>query len=317
MYTCDEGNGYGYFDTSKIESQLIGNQSGLQIFYKDNNGQVLQSPLPISFKNMTSNLQTIYVRVENKINPLCFSETSFDLEVNKLPEIKLEKNYSICNLETNLAIAINPNYNFYEWKFQDGRIISVTNQAKLTDQGDYTIEVSNSVNGLSCVNSFSFNLKRSTLPSIVNVNYDELGNNFIEIIASGDGNFEYSIDGINFQDSNLFKNFSGGTYTVYVRDKDGCGQDSSEVTVLDYPKFFTPNDDGLNDFWQIKGISKYPNAQISIFDRFGKLLTKFSSLDIGWTGKYNEAIMLSDDYWFSVNLNNQNRTFTGHFTLKR
>lgn len=317
LYTCDEGNGYGYFDTSKIESQLIGNQSGLQIFYKDNNGQVLQSPLPISFKNMTSNLQTIYVRVENKINPLCFSETSFDLEVNKLPEIKLEKNYSICNLETNLAIAINPNYNFYEWKFQDGRIISVTNQAKLIDQGDYTIEVSNSVNGLSCVNSFSFNLKRSTLPSIVNVNYDELGNNFIEIIASGDGNFEYSIDGINFQDSNLFKNFSGGTYTVYVRDKDGCGQDSSEVTVLDYPKFFTPNDDGLNDFWQIKGISKYPNAQISIFDRFGKLLTKFSSLDIGWTGKYNEAIMLSDDYWFSVNLNNQNRTFTGHFTLKR
>lgn len=317
LYACDEGNGYGYFDTSEIEFQLIGNQSGLKILYTDKNGQLLQSPLSISFKNTISNFQTIYVRVENSINPLCFSETNFDLVVNQLPEINLEKNYSICNLESYLPLAINTNYESYEWKFQDDRIISVTNEVKLVDEGNYTIKVSNSVNDLICVNSFSFNLKRSTLPSIVNVNYDELGNNFIEIITSADGNFEYSIDGINFQDSSIFKNISGDTYTVYVRDKDGCGQDFSEVTVLDYPKFFTPNDDGLNDFWQIKGISKYPNAQISIFDRFGKLLTKFSSLDIGWTGRYNEAIMVSDDYWFSVNLNDQNRTFTGHFTLKR
>lgn len=317
LYACDEGNGFGYFDTSNIESQLIGNQSGLKILYMDKDGQVLQSPLPISFKNTISNFQTLSVRVENSINLLCFSETSFDLGVNQLPEINLKKNYSICNLESYFPLAINSNYESYEWKFQDDRIISIANEVQLTDEGNYTIKVSNSTNGLVCFNSFSFNLKRSVLPSIVNVNYDELGNNFIEIIASGDGNFEYSIDGINFQDNNLFKNISGGSYIVYVRDKDGCGQDLSEVTVLDYPKFFTPNDDGLNDFWQIKGIIKYPNAQISIFDRYGKLLNQFSTMDSGWNGTYNSAKMKADDYWFSVNFKGQNRTFTGHFTLKR
>jgi gliding motility-associated-like protein len=317
LYACDEGNGFTSFNTSLIESQLINNQSGLRIFYKDVNGNILPSPLPTTFKNTIANVQTVFVKVENSLNPLCFSETNFDLVVNKLPRIDLEKNYSRCELEPSLPISINPNYDSYNWKFESKDIISVTNEAKLIDPGNYTILVTKNDNGISCENSFSFILEKTFKPQIEKINFAQFGNNFIEIIALGDGNFDYSIDGINYQDSNFFDTVSMGNYRVYLRDKDGCGEDSKEVTVLDYPKFFTPNNDGLNDFWQIKNLEEYPNAQVLIFDRFGKILKNLNSNDIGWDGKYNGEMLISDDYWFVLHFDNNTKSFKSHFALKR
>ena len=141
-------------------------------------------------------------------------------------------------------------------------------------------------------------------------------NNFIEIIPTLDGNLEYSIDGESYQESNYFSNIEGGTYMAHIRDKDGCGEDSKEVTVIDYPKFFTPNNDGYNDVWQIKSINKFPNSKISIFDRYGKLVAELSENDFGWNGFYNGKELASDDYWFKANFNNK-IIFSGHFALKR
>ena len=316
LYACDEGNGFATFNTSTIEYQLIGDQIGLNIFYSDQDGNILPNPLPLNYQNTVPYLQTINIRVENSLNSLCYSETSFDLVVNELPVIDLEDNYFICNLDTSITVSINSNYETYEWLFEGNTLISNTYEATLVNEGDYLINITSLENGIICYNSFTFYLTRSILPSIQEVNFDELGNNFIEIIVSGDGDFEYSIDGINFQDSNVFNDIIGGTYNVFVRDKEGCGEDSAEVTLLDYPKFFTPNNDGYNDFWQIRGISKYPSAEIFIFDRYGKLLKQLSPTEQGWDGSFIGKQMMSTDYWFTVKLNN-GRTFQGHFTLKR
>jgi gliding motility-associated-like protein len=316
LYDCNEGNGYAEFDTSTIEQQLIGNQTGLTIQYYDSNNNPLPSPLPILFQNTEPFSQTISVRVEDASNPICYSETSFDLIVNELPVINLEDEYFICNLEPSITLSINSGFNSYNWFFEDGTLISSSNSAEITEEGNYTLTVTQIENGITCENSFDFTLIRSVLPEIQQVNFGELGNNYIEIIASGDGNLEYSIDGINYQDNNYFSNIQGGTYTVFVRDKDGCGQDSEEVTVIDYPKFFTPNNDGYNDFWQIKGIVNFPNSKTLIFDRYGKLLTIISSNEIGWNGQYNGKQMMSNDYWFRTDLGN-GRAFSGHFSLKR
>lgn len=316
LYACDQGNGYAEFDTSSIEQELIGNQTGLTIQYFDSNNNPLPSPLPLLFQNTEPFFQTINVRVEDDSNPICYSETSFDLIVNEFPEINLENEYYICNLEPSISLNINSGYNSYDWFYQDGTLISNTNTAVIEDEGTYVLTVTEIENGISCENSFNFSLIRSVLPEIQQVNFGELGNNYIEIIASGDGNFEYSIDGINYQDSNYFSNIQGGMYTVFVRDKDGCGQDSEEVTVIDYPKFFTPNNDGYNDFWQIKGIVNFPNSETLIFDRYGKLLARILSTDFGWNGLYNGKKMMTNDYWFRTDLGN-GQTFSGHFSLKR
>lgn len=316
-YACDEGNGFASFDTSNLETEIIDNQSGLKIMYFDSNGNELPSQFPASFKNTQAWSQTIQVRVENAINSLCYSETSFDLIVNDLPSVNIEKTYFLCNLEASLILSVANNLDSYNWQSQDGTIISNTYEANLESAGDYTLTVSKLQNGIYCENSFGFKLVRSVLPSITEIKYKELSeNNFIEIRAAGDGDFEYSIDGINYQDSNYFPNIQGGNYTAYVRDKLGCGEDSKEVTVIDYPKFFTPNNDGKNDHWQIKGINKFTISKISIFDRYGKLLKEISSNDVGWDGYFNGKEMPSSDYWFSATLNME-VVFSGHFTLKR
>lgn len=316
LYACDQGNGYAEFDTSLIEQELIGNQTGLTIQYYDFNNNPLPSPLPVLFQNTEPFKQTIHIRVEDSSNTICYSETSFDLIVNELPIINLEDEYFICNLEPSILLNVNSGYNSYKWFFEDGTLISSSNNGEITEEGNYTLTVTQIKNGITCENSFDFTLVRSVLPEIQQVNFGELGNNYIEIIASGDGDFEYSIDGINYQDSNNFLNIQGGMYTVFVRDKDGCGQDSEEVTVIDYPKFFTPNNDGYNDFWQIKGIINFPNSETLIFDRYGKPLARIASNDLGWDGLYNGKQMISNDYWFRTDLGN-GRTFSGHFSLKR
>ncbi|MFI1745939.1 T9SS type B sorting domain-containing protein [Thalassobellus sediminis] len=316
LYACDQGNGYAEFNTSIIEQELIGNQTGLTIQYFDSNNNPLPSPLPTIFQNTEPFSQTINIRIEDASNPICYSETSFNLIVNELPEINLEDEYFICNLDPSISLNISAGHNSYNWFFEDGTLISSTNSAEITEEGSYTLTVTQIENGITCENSFDFNLVRSVLPEIQQVNYGELGNNYIEIIASGDGDFEYSIDEINYQNSNYFSNIQGGIYIVIVRDKYGCGENSDEVIIIDYPKFFTPNNDGYNDFWQIKGISHFPNSRTLIFDRYGKLLARISANELGWNGLYNGKQMMSNDYWFRTDLGN-GQTFSGHFSLKR
>ena len=130
------------------------------------------------------------------------------------------------------------------------------------------------------------------------------------------GSYEYSLDGINFQVSNVFEGLSTGTYTAYIRDVNSCEYSISEITILDYPRFFTPNDDGFNDTWKIKNLNLFPKAIVSIFDRYGKLLTQINTLKNSWDGKYNGQKIPADDYWFSLNFGD-GKIIKSHFTLKR
>lgn len=317
IYSCDLGDGFANFDTSNIEAELIGAQSGLSVFYFDSKGNQLPSPLPVTFQNTQAWFETIHVRVENELSNLCFSETSFDLIVNELPIVTIEESYFLCQLEPFFNVNVEASFDTYSWMYQDGSVISNSFNANLVNAGDYTLTVGKNSNGIYCENSFVFELIRSELPGIADVAYKELSDaNYIEINATGDGDFEYSIDGINYQDSYLFNNVSGGVYTVSVRDKLGCGEAFDNVVIIDYPKYFTPNGDGVNDTWQIKGIEGYPNAIVLIYDRYGKLLKQFKAQGAGWDGVSRGELMFSSDYWFTVYLNS-NIDFSGHFALKR
>jgi hypothetical protein len=56
-----------------------------------------------------------------------------------------------------------------------------------------------------------------------------------------------------FQLSNFFDNVAAGIHEVYINDSNGCGTISKTIAVLGLPKFFYPNGDGYNDYWNLKG----------------------------------------------------------------
>ena len=130
--------------------------------------------------------------------------------------------------------------------------------------------------------------------------------------------YVFSLDNSNYQNSNIFNNVESGIYTVYVKDLKNCGIATQDISMLGIPKFFTPNDDGFNDYWNIKGINSNFNSKttINIFDRYGKLLKQFNATSQGWNGKFNNEMQPADDYWFVIELAD-GRTSKGHFALRR
>ncbi|WP_188405397.1 T9SS type B sorting domain-containing protein, partial [Psychroflexus salis] len=119
----------------------------------------------------------------------------------------------------------------------------------------------------------------------------------------------------------IFSNLEAGVRQVRGRDVGGCGEVIVEVSLIDYPQFFTPNEDGYNDRWNIIGIANQNNAKIYIFDRYGKLLKQLSPSSPGWDGTYNGKVMPANDYWFSVEYEEpstgKRQEFKANFTLKR
>jgi len=161
-------------------------------------------------------------------------------------------------------------------------------------------------------------------------------NQTVTVLAEGYGEYQYSIAPERepatgpWQNSNVFENLPLGYYTVYIRDiktDDACDMvPVPGVSVIDYPKFFTPNADGYNDYWNITGMTqaRYPDAKIMIFDRYGKLLKQIRPAQgatdtSGWDGTYNGHPLPSDDYWFSIEFteNGIKREYKAHFAMKR
>ena len=150
-------------------------------------------------------------------------------------------------------------------------------------------------------------------------------------LGAGDYQFElYDTDeyGIGLplrplQDEPLFENIFGGFYTVVVKDKNGCGPDAAiEVSVIEYPKFLTPNGDGNNDTWKIKGANSsfYPASNITVVNRHGKIVAIIPIDSDGWNGTYNGKTLPSSDYWFRIQLVDRKgkvHQHQGHFALIR
>jgi gliding motility-associated-like protein len=123
------------------------------------------------------------------------------------------------------------------------------------------------------------------------------------------------------QSSNVFTNINPGNHIVVVTDTNGCTNLSTTIAIIGYPTYFTPNGDGINDFWNIIGLENQPSAKIYIFDRYGKLIKQISSKSSGWDGTYNGALLTASDYWFTVEyiepLSTDIKVFKSHFSLKR
>lgn len=160
------------------------------------------------------------------------------------------------------------------------------------------------------------------IDDLVNSNQTDPYN--IEIVVLGDGDYEYAINGGEFQDDPQFFDVPPGINTVIINDKNGCGTtEPIEFLVVGYPKFFTPNGDGIHDNWNVYGIETLSDPTVFIFDRYGKLLKQLDNTTLGWDGTFNGRELPSSDYWFRLDYERDDqgvlvaRSVRRHFSLVR
>ena len=280
-----------------------------------------QNALPDSF---TSEPGVVYARIENSNQ--CEDVIAITLGVIPTPIFELNDIYEICTDNPILTINGPDGFDSYLWTRNDGtapQTISNSQIVSISDIGDYSLEASyvysNGLESLACTNISAFEVVPSNRAVIDKVAvHDFSSNNTVLIEASGEGDYEYSLDGINYVDSNFFESVAPGIVTIHIRDKKGCGVIKRSISIVGYPKFFTPNGDGINDYWSLIGLSKElrANSSVSIFDRYGVFLAQIGQASKGWDGILNGKFLPSSDYWFKANLED-GRVFKGHFALKR
>jgi len=250
------------------------------------------------------------------------------------PEIEFPSEVALCLNEDTTIISSDNIADGHRWyKINDDQtelLLSETSSFSLEEVGIYRYEAFNLVTQLGdtfeCSTSKTFFATTSELPTINNIDVLEKDDSLdITVNATGIGDYEYAIDTIDgpYQDSTIFLNISLGAHTIYVRDKNGCGIVEEKIfgglTNEGFPLFFTPNGDGINDFWQFA--PPQLSAQdvlkvIFIFDRYGSLLKQLEPDSIGWDGSLNGTPLPAAGYWFkAIALND--REIKGHFTLKR
>lgn len=314
--TCDTdgtNDGLAQFDlNSQVTPQVVtGLPAGLIVEYYLSPTEAIaqQNQLPNIFKNSLATQQIIYARIVN--GPDCYAITPITLVVNTFdPPNFQEENAFLCN-GTSINLTVDAGFSSYLWSTG-----ASSNTITVTTPGDYSATVTN-FDG--CEKIKKYHVTASGVATITDATINDFSGNENSVIIeyTGSGDYEFSIDGSFFQDNPMFNGVAPGEYSVYARDKNGCGLSIPLVVyVLDYPRYFTPNGDGYNDVWQIKNLDNLPKSTLYIFDRYGKLLKQLITSDIGWNGTFNGFALPTDDYWFHLNLEN-GRIIKGHFSLKR
>ncbi|UQD57434.1 T9SS type B sorting domain-containing protein [Flavobacterium sp. K5-23] len=337
----DDKDGISTFNfssvTSEIKTLYLGSSSSYTIHYYRNETDALAEANEITntsnYRNIGyPNQQQIWVRIESTLDNACYGlGPHITLTVNAKPNINTNDDHNDDNLVCSnlpsfyvqLDAGINdgsPTSNYsYIWT-KDSQVLIGQTQPTLdvNAMGLYTVEVKTF---FGCSRIRTIKVTSSDIAHISTIKIEDLNeNNSVTINATGQGEYEYSIDSPYgpFQKSNFFENVSAGIHEVYIIDKKGCGTISKSIAVIGVPKFFTPNGDGYNDYWNLKGVNANFNSKsiIYIFDRYGKLLNQIIPSDTGWDGTFNSQPLSSDDYWYTVKLED-GREAKGHFTLKR
>jgi len=361
---CDyygANDGVEQFDLTAVESDLLGTQTSppINITYHlnlmDQSTGLNAIANTTAFEN-TSNPQTIFIRVERaNTDPLdttakCYDVAQIELNVELLaePVITSSTGYEIICVDFNTGALISgltldsgipqgTGYT-YQWALNGTAItgaVNATYDIVTVAPGTYSVVVT-STSPQGCVSAATsdstFEVVQSgpaaNLQSFINGSFEEVQT--ITITFEGYGTYEFQLDGQGpWQSSPVFTNVPAGTHFVLVRDVTNpdyaCDeQQIDNVSIINYPHFFTPNGDGINDNWNITGLSSQTNAKIYIFDRYGKLLKQISPTSPGWNGTFNGQPLPATDYWFTVDYFEITPTgaltpkqFKAHFSLKR
>ncbi|AWA30170.1 hypothetical protein HYN48_08785 [Flavobacterium magnum] len=312
--TCDDDQDglYHFTLSTEVTPQVTaGLPSGLDVNYYLNpvDAAAGQNQVSDDFSNTEPFQQQIWAAITN--GPDCYGIIPVNLVIQTFPRTGLEDVEDFLCDGTTITLEAPAGFSSYRW---NDTAQSATRAITVSQPQTYIVTITDA-NGCTATKTFVIKASGKAIINSVDITDFRGDRNSVFIDATGAGDYEYSLDGQHYSDSPLFSDVTSGEYTVYVNDTHGCGITTKPIFVMDYPKFFTPNNDGVNDYWQIPFLRLYPDAEVLIFDRYGKLVYGFSGNGTGWDGRLDSKPLPSTDYWFTISI--ANRLIRGHFALKR
>jgi len=194
-----------------------------------------------------------------------------------------------------LDAGAGPNYS-YLWNTG-----AETQTITATQLGVYTVKINNGI----CEELFTVKVHGAASPFFTNLSYE---NGTLTAIATNPsinnifGTLEYSVDGINWQESNVFTNLTDNTtYNVQVRIKGTTCYGSVEFFTLEINNVITPNQDGVNDVLDLSNLRDFNNFKGAIYDRYGVEIFRFSKERPIWDGTIAGKRLPTATYWYKFN----------------
>jgi len=152
----------------------------------------------------------------------------------------------------------------------------------------------------------------------------------VSVYGANDASIQTNVDGgvspyiYTWSTGSNDENLTGigqGNYQVTVMDANGCiaqvGMRISQPRILEMPEGVSPNGDGDNDYFVVRGLDAYPNNDITIFNRWGNIVYQQKAYNNDWDGKNNMSVQLPDGTYFVVLNVTPELSLTGYIDLRR
>jgi gliding motility-associated-like protein len=242
----------------------------------------------ISPNQTISAISTFYIRFTSATECPITGVLTINLKTPKKSTRLADK--VVC-LNDTTTLDAGTGFTSYSWS------TGATTQSIIAGAGNYYVDLG--LNG--CV--YRQYVKITTAESPVISKIEVSGYNATVTVAGGTPPYQYSLNGIDYQTSNIFTGLSRGMHTVYVLSKDGCSPVIKEFLVLNLINAITPNGDGLNDVLDYSDLRIKQNVSIEVVDRYGAPVYRSSDKNYTWDGKINGRPLSTGTYWYLLKWN--------------
>lgn len=301
-------------DNLTLESQ---DQDGVTYTWSDPQGNVIGTDAVLVLTDLNAQLSGLYSVQAEAEN--CLSETvEFTVEISENPVVILPGDTLICEGEE-IVIAAQDGFASYSWSTGEEESLIIvgegTYELTVTDEAGCTGSNLITVTESGPAAAFSFTPTATVEPGVP-VSFTDQSEIGQAAIASRSWDFG---DGRTSAAANPQHSYeSSGVYTVTltVTDENGCSS-TAEVAVnvtfdLRIPEGFSPNGDGINDIFVIRGLEAFPNSTLHIFNRWGSVVFETTRYNNDWDGDNLPA----GTYFYILKLPN-GEEFAGPLTLAR
>jgi gliding motility-associated-like protein len=235
----------------------------------------------------SSNSTAVFARVYGADG--CWNIAQINLKVTPPTYSSLLLDKIIC-VEGRTTLDAGPGFQAYQWS--TGETTQVISNVGV---GEYWVDL----NTDGCVTRQTVKVYASPSPVITNI---DITNNTVTVTATGGTlPYQFSLDNINWQDSNVFTSVPRGQASIYVKDAYDCDPSVVEITVPNLVNAITPNDDNVNDYLDYSALGYKKDVVLTVYDRYGTKIHVGDKTNMyQWDGRTGNKKVETGTYWYTI-----------------